>query len=55
MKGIPAERRRRITHRALPTLGGLAAVSLVAGALVGGSTPSASERTATAFADAWER
>jgi hypothetical protein len=55
VKGIPAERRRRITHRALPTLGGLAAVSLVAGALVGASTPSASERTATEFAEAWER
>jgi peptidoglycan glycosyltransferase len=55
VNGIPAERRRRITHRALPTLGGLAAVSLIAGALVGASTPSASERTATEFAEAWER
>ena len=55
MKSIPAERRRRITHRALPALGGLAAVSLVAGALVGAGTQSAGERAAAAFAAAWER
>jgi len=55
VKRIPPERRRRITHRALPTLGGLAAVSLVAGALVGASADSAAERAATDFAAAWER
>jgi hypothetical protein len=52
---MPTERRRRLTHRALPTLGGLAAVSLVAGAFVGASADSAAERAATDFAAAWER
>jgi peptidoglycan glycosyltransferase len=55
VKSIPPERRRRITHRALPTLGGLAAVSLVAGALVGASTESAEERAAADFVADWER
>ena len=55
MKTIPPERRRRLTHRALPALGGLAAVSMVAGAIVGSSTESASERVAGDFAEAWER
>jgi penicillin-binding protein A len=36
-------------------LGGLAAVSMVAGAFVGSSTQSTSERVATDFAEAWER
>jgi len=52
---MPTERRRRLTHRALPTLGGLAAVSLAAGAFVGASAGSAAERAATDFAAAWER
>jgi penicillin-binding protein A len=52
---IPAERHRRLTHRALPALGGLAAVSLVAGAMVGAGTHSGSERTAADFTAAWER
>jgi cell division protein FtsI/penicillin-binding protein 2 len=55
VRGIPAERRRRITHRALPTLGALAAISLVAGVLAGAGAQSASERTASDFAEAWER
>ena len=55
MKSLPAERRRRLTHRALPTLGGLAAVSLVAGAIVGANAHSAAERAAGDFAAAWER
>ncbi len=50
-----AERRRRLTHRALPALGGLAGVALAAGALVGSTASSASERTAGDFAAAWER
>jgi peptidoglycan glycosyltransferase len=50
-----SDRRRRLTHRALPALAGLAGVSLLAGALVGSSTTSASQRTATDFAAAWER
>ena len=49
------ERRRRLTHRALPALGGLAGVALAAGALVGSTASSASERTAGDFAAAWER
>ncbi|HEX6652553.1 MAG TPA: penicillin-binding transpeptidase domain-containing protein [Thermoleophilaceae bacterium] len=55
MKSIPPARRRRITHRALPTIGGLAAVSLIAGMMVGGATESTAERTATRFAEAWQR
>lgn len=55
MKSIPPARRRRITHRALPTIGGLAAVSLIAGMMVGASTESAAERTASRFAEAWKR
>jgi len=55
VKSIPSERRRRLTHRALPALGGLAAVSMAAGAFVGSSTQSASERVAGQFAEAWER
>jgi cell division protein FtsI/penicillin-binding protein 2 len=39
----------------MPTLGGLAAVSLLAGAIVGAGTESAAERTARDFAAAWER
>jgi cell division protein FtsI/penicillin-binding protein 2 len=52
---IPPARRRRITHRALPTLGGLAAISLIAGALVGANADSAAERAASDFTEAWER
>jgi len=55
VKSIPPERRRRITHRALPTLGGLAAVSLIAGIVAGANTTTASERMAADFTDAWER
>jgi hypothetical protein len=55
VKSIPAERRRRLTHRTLPAIGGLAAVSLVAGAMVGASAHSASERAAEDFAAAWEQ
>jgi penicillin-binding protein A len=55
VKRIPPARRRRITHRALPTLGGLAAVSLVAGAFVGARAESGSERAASDFAEAWSR
>ncbi|HMJ94870.1 MAG TPA: penicillin-binding transpeptidase domain-containing protein [Thermoleophilaceae bacterium] len=55
MKSIPSERRRRLTHRALPAVAGLAAVSLLAGAMVGASTRSPSERVAGDFADAWAR
>jgi penicillin-binding protein A len=39
----------------MPTLGGLAAVALTAGLVVGAATDSAAERTASRFADAWQR
>jgi penicillin-binding protein A len=55
VKSIPAERRRRLTHRALPAVGGLAAVSLAAGAFMGAQAHSASERIAEDFAAGWER
>jgi penicillin-binding protein A len=55
VKRIPPERRRRITHRALPTLGALAAVSLVAGVFAGANADSATERAASDFVSAWER
>jgi penicillin-binding protein A len=55
VKSIPSERRRRLTHRALPALGGLAAVSMLAGAVVGSSYESSSERVVGQFAEAWER
>ena len=55
MTSFPTERRWRLTHRALPTLGGLAALSLVAGAFVGAKVNSASERAAADFAGAWEK
>ena len=55
VKSIPSERRRRLTHRALPALAGLAAVSLVAGTVVGSSTRSPEEQVAGDFAEAWER
>src|SRR4051812_26209031 len=51
----PAERRRRLTHRALPAVGGLGFVSLVAGIMVGAGAQSAGERAAHAYAHAWER
>jgi hypothetical protein len=55
VKTIPPERRRRITYRALPTLGGLAAVSTLAGAIVGANTHGLGERAARDFAAAWQR
>jgi penicillin-binding protein A len=55
MIGLSAERRRRLTHRALPALGGLALLSAGAGMMVGSQVPSGSERTADRFAEAWER
>jgi penicillin-binding protein A len=55
VKRIPPARRRRITHRALPTLAALAALSLVAGAFVGATADSAAERAASDFTEAWSR
>jgi penicillin-binding protein A len=53
--GLSAERRRRLTHRALPTLAFLALLAGGAGLVVGSLTESASERTAREFTEAWER
>jgi cell division protein FtsI/penicillin-binding protein 2 len=50
-----AERRRRLIHRALPVLGGLAFAALVAGLVVGAGAQSAGEKAAHRYADAWER
>src|SRR5687767_7105454 len=55
MIGLSPERRRRLTRRALPTLGGLALVAGAAGVVVGSQAQSGSQRTAGEFAEAWER
>ena len=55
MIDLSSERRRRLTHRALPAIGGLAALALAAGAIVGSFAASAEERAASDFAEAWER
>jgi penicillin-binding protein A len=52
---LSTERRRRLTHRALPAVGGLALLALAAGAFVGSLAASADERAASNFAEAWER
>jgi penicillin-binding protein A len=52
---LSAERRRRLTHRALPALGALAVLSTGAGLFVGAGATSVEERTAGEFARAWER
>jgi peptidoglycan glycosyltransferase len=51
----PDERRRRLIHRGVPALGGLAALALGVGLLVGSLTPSQAERAARDFTQAWER
>lgn len=50
-----AERRRRLTHRALPALGGLAFAALLAGLAVGAGSESPAEAAARRFMAAWER
>jgi len=55
MIGLSGERRRRLTHRALPALGGLALVAGAAGMVVGSQAQSGSQRTAGEFTQAWER
>src|SRR5688572_27091775 len=52
---ITDERRRRLTRRALPLLGGLAAVALIAGVVVGSGVESQSQRVARDFVEAWQR
>jgi cell division protein FtsI/penicillin-binding protein 2 len=52
---LSRERRRRLTHRALPALAALALVSGGAGMVVGAGTSSTTQRTAARFTSAWER
>jgi transpeptidase family protein len=52
---LPAERRRRLTHRALPVLGGLAALAFVVGVIVGSMAESGAEQKAREFGTAWNR
>jgi cell division protein FtsI/penicillin-binding protein 2 len=52
---LSVERRRRLTHRALPALAGLALLSAAAGAVVGARAASGEERTAREFTEAWQR
>src|SRR4051794_15427605 len=52
---LPSERRRRLTHRGIPALGGVAALALVVGVVVGSGVPSGAERTARDFGRAWQR
>jgi hypothetical protein len=49
------ERRRRITHRALPAAGVVAVVALVLGLTVGGGQDSETERVARDFSAAWQK
>src|SRR4051812_29109579 len=50
----PGDRRRRITHRALPLIA-IATVALVVGFLVGAGGQSDAERAASGFTRAWAR
>jgi penicillin-binding protein A len=52
---ISPQRRRRLTHRALPALGALALIAGGAGMVVGAGASSVSEQTARQFSEAWER
>ena len=55
MTDLSAERRRRLTHRAVPALAGLALVAAAAGMAVGAGASSPAERTAQSFTEAWAR
>jgi Penicillin binding protein transpeptidase domain/NTF2-like N-terminal transpeptidase domain len=52
---LSRERRRRLTHRALPALGGLALLAATAGVFIGSQARSGAERTAGDFTEAWQR
>jgi cell division protein FtsI/penicillin-binding protein 2 len=52
---LTTDRRWRLTHRAIPVFGGLAAAALVAGLIVGASVDSGDKSTAARFGRAWER
>src|SRR4051794_36468010 len=53
-RGSPADRRRRVTHRAVPLIA-IAAVALIVGIVVGAGRESDAERTADSFTRAWAR
>ncbi|HEX2160416.1 MAG TPA: penicillin-binding transpeptidase domain-containing protein [Thermoleophilaceae bacterium] len=52
---LTLERRRRLTHRALPAIAVLAVLAFVFGITVGGGHDSESERVARDFSAAWQR
>jgi hypothetical protein len=52
---LSAERRRRLTKRLLPAVGGVALLALVVGVVMGASHESTEERAAGKFAEAWEQ
>jgi hypothetical protein len=52
---LSAERRRRLTRRLLPALGGFAVLALAAGIVAGSRHESSGERAARSFTEAWER
>jgi len=55
VRELAPERRRRLIFRALPAVGVLAVLALVAGVMVGSGAPSPSEQTAEDFTQAWQR
>ncbi len=55
MNPLSPERRRRLTHRAIPALVVLAVSSAAVGMVVGAGTASTEERTARQFTEAWQR
>jgi penicillin-binding protein A len=52
---LTLERRRRLTHRALPAAAVLAVLALILGLTVGGGHDSDTERVARAFSAAWQK
>jgi hypothetical protein len=55
VRELAPERRRRLIFRALPAGLAIAGAAFAVGLLAGSSVPSASERAARDFAEAWER
>lgn len=49
------ERRRRVTHRAVPALGAIAVAAFAGGLAIGRATESGSQQVARKFARAWQR
>ena len=52
---LTLERRRRLTHRALPAAAVLAVLAFILGLTVGGGNDSETERVARAFSAAWQK